>query len=370
LQIGFVDLIDAAPLIAAHERGFFADEGLRVVLRRQLGWGSVRDRLTFGDLDASHALLGMPLFSQLRRGGFLEPLVAVMNLGAGGDAITVSKRLIDAGVRNAASLARYARTLARGERLVFAHVFNCSMHHFLLREWLAAGGGIDPGRDVELRVFPPNQMAGHMARGHLDGFCAGEPWNTVAERDGVGRIVTLTTDVIPNHPEKVLATTARWARTNCAVLVALVRAVIRGCAFCNDPANGDALAEVLARPQYLAVRAEDVRTSLALRDGSAATAATTATAATAATAAAARSFAPAFTFPSKTHAAWMASQMARWGQLPSNADVRAIATTCAETTPYRAAAASLDLACPATDFPPMPLRNGAFEVPAEASVAS
>ena len=69
--------IDAAPLVAALELGYFADEGLNVVLERQIGWGNVRDKLAFGQLDASHAVLGMPL-AQRRPGasGSGEPLVA------------------------------------------------------------------------------------------------------------------------------------------------------------------------------------------------------------------------------------------------------------------------------------------------------
>src|SRR5262252_4159529 len=129
LRIGFLDLIDAAPLIVALEQGFFTDEGLSVVLERQLGWGNVRDRLTFGQLDAAHALVGMPLFSRIGRDWFLEPLVGLMNLGSGGNAITLSRRLIDAGVRSASSLAQYIERDPRHEVMVFAHVFSCSMHH-------------------------------------------------------------------------------------------------------------------------------------------------------------------------------------------------------------------------------------------------
>src|SRR5438270_12189319 len=73
LQIGFVPLIDAAPLIAAQLLGYFADEGLTVTLDRQIGWGNIRDKLTFGQLQAAHALLGMPLFSALGREWFSEP---------------------------------------------------------------------------------------------------------------------------------------------------------------------------------------------------------------------------------------------------------------------------------------------------------
>jgi ABC-type nitrate/sulfonate/bicarbonate transport system substrate-binding protein len=359
LRIGFLDLIDAAPLIVAHARGYFADEGLTVSLERQLGWGSIRDRLTFGQLDAAHALLGMPLFSHLRQDRFIEPLVAVMNLGAGGNAITLSKRLIDAGVRSAATLAEYIRATPSGAgRLVLAHVFSCSMHQYLLRDWLSAGG-VDPDRDVSLRAFPPSQLAKHLARGFLDGFCVGEPWNTVAQRAGAGRIVALTTDVLPAHPEKVLAVTRKWARAHADVLVPLIRAVLRGCAFCDDETNVDALVELLGRPEYVNAEPDVIRESLRLDRGSPRQRAGGGVART--TDWQARCFAPTATFPSKTHAAWMASQMIRWGQLPAATDVVAVASRCAETNAYRAAAASLHVACPASDFPPMALRSGAFD---------
>ncbi len=109
-------LTDAAPLLVAAEQGFFADEGLRVELHRQIGWGNVRDKLTFGQLDAAHALVGMPLLSGLGREPFAEPLVAVMNLGGGADAITLGRRLTDAGVATAADLAEWCRRRRAGDR--------------------------------------------------------------------------------------------------------------------------------------------------------------------------------------------------------------------------------------------------------------
>ena len=350
LRIGFLDLIDAAPLIVAAERGYFADEGLTVRLERQLGWGSIRDRLTFGQLDAAHALLGMPLFSHLRLDRFLEPLVAVMNLGAGGNAITLSRRLIDGGVRSASTLAEYVRGAPAGaERLILAHVFGCSMHHYLLRDGLAAGG-VDPDRDVSLRVFPPSQLASHVARGYLDGFCVGEPWNTVAERAGAGRVVAWTSDVMPSHPEKVLACTRKWARANEPVLVPLIRAILRGCTFCGDAQNLSALVEILGRPEYLSAEPDVIRQSLGLDDAK-----------KRGRGGPIRTFEPSSTFPSKTHAAWMASQMVRWGQLPRDTDVLAAAERCADAAAYRAAAASIGLPCPDSDFPAMTLRHGAYD---------
>src|SRR5882757_8583718 len=77
LRLGFVPLIDAAPLIAAAELGYFADEGLSVALERQIGWANVRDKLAFGHLDASHALLGLPLASVLQPEAQGEEMVGV-----------------------------------------------------------------------------------------------------------------------------------------------------------------------------------------------------------------------------------------------------------------------------------------------------
>jgi ABC-type nitrate/sulfonate/bicarbonate transport system substrate-binding protein len=179
LNIGFVPLLDAAPLIAAFELGYFADEGLSVVLERQIGWGNVRDKLTFGSLLASHALLGMPAASVLQQPRYPEPLVAILSLGSGGSAISVSQPLFDAGVQSGDALAAWVMRLARGHMPpLLAHVFDCSTHHYLLRDWLSKAQ-IDPDRYVRLCVLPPPQMVRQTANGYIDCFCVGEPWNTM-----------------------------------------------------------------------------------------------------------------------------------------------------------------------------------------------
>jgi ABC-type nitrate/sulfonate/bicarbonate transport system substrate-binding protein len=354
LRLGFVPLIDAAPLIAALELGFFAEEGLHVRLERQIGWGNVRDKLTYGHLDAAHALIGMPLLSVLGANWFAEPLVAVMNLGSGGDAITLSGRLAQAEITSAGLLAEWLHRSARRGRPVLAHVFSCSMHHYLLRDWLASAG-IDPDVDVSLAVLPPAQMASHMAKEHLDGFCVGEPWNTLAETEGSGAIVLATTEQLPAHPEKSLVVSRRWAAENHSLLPALIRAVLRACLFCDKESNYPALALMLAGRQYLDVSAEVIESSLNLgrtliqrrsrrrqptsdwhlRDMS-----------------------PRSTFPSGTYHLWLMGEMARWQHRSPPNDPVATATQCIDTGPYRAAAAALGIECPSDDFPPMRLRSG------------
>lgn len=355
VRLGFLPLTDAAPLIAAHELGYFREAGLNVSLERQIGWANVRDKLQYGHLDASHALLGMAVCSAMGAGQGAEPFVAVMSLSRGGNGVTLSRRLVDRGVTSAAMLARWAREARPSERIALAHVFGCSTHHYLLRDWLA-GGGVDPDADVRLCVIPPEQMAAHMASGHLDGFCAGEPWNTFASHNGVGSVVAATTDVLPDHPEKVLAVAPGWAARNGGLVTAMIRALLRAAAWCDAPANAAALAEMLADPKYVEVPAEVILKSL--RDGPM-------RAFPRGSFAPPRLFAPEATFPSATHAVWFARQMIRWGHAGAEVDPVAVARACTDSRFYRRAVDELrgslgvEIRCPADDFPPMALRNGA-----------
>src|ERR1700710_2852816 len=70
----------------------------------------------------------------------------------------------------------------------FAVVHAFSTHNLLLRYWLASGG-VDPDRDVETVVIPPENVVEALATGSIAGFCAGAPWGDIAEREKAGRIV-------------------------------------------------------------------------------------------------------------------------------------------------------------------------------------
>src|SRR6478752_1007612 len=82
LRVGFVPLTDAAPLIVAFETGLFKQHGLRVRLSRELGWATIRDKVIRRELDAAHAVAGMPFAARLGLGAIpCECLTAlVLNL--------------------------------------------------------------------------------------------------------------------------------------------------------------------------------------------------------------------------------------------------------------------------------------------------
>ena len=101
--------------------------------------------------------------------------------------------------------------------------FPFSTHNYHLRFWMAAGG-VDPDEDVRLVVLPPPYMVESLANRHVDGFCVGAPWNSVAVDLGIGYILHFVSEILSRAAEKVLAVRASWADENPDVLRRLVRA--------------------------------------------------------------------------------------------------------------------------------------------------
>ena len=187
LRLGFLALTDAAPLVVAQELGLFADHGLRVQLGREVGWATIRDKVAFGELDAAPAPAPMLWATQLGLGGAPMAVCTGLVLNLHGNAITLSERLWTAGVRDAATLRAEALSRRGEKKLTFGIVFPFSHHHLLLRQWLQAAR-LDPERDVRIAVVPPAQMFRNLAAGTLDGYCVGEPWNTLAVQEGIRSI--------------------------------------------------------------------------------------------------------------------------------------------------------------------------------------
>lgn len=336
MRIGFMRLIDAAPLVVAAANGYFDDEGVAVEIEREGGWMIVRDKLTYGLLDASHSLLGMSIMSQLGRSDFSEPMVAVMNLGSGGSTLVVSTELADLGVDCPQTLRKIIDSGRVGRKIICAHVSTFSMHHYLLRDWLARGG-IDPDHDVQLVQLKPILLADHMAKHYVDLFCVGEPWGSLAESRGWGRIALATTDIYPDHPEKVLLTTELRARQKADQLTRIICAIIRACAYCQAPEHRVALAELLSHKEYV-----DESQELIMHSLEAAHLGLEPVQRQRGLAWHFRSWQLEHCIPRVDHVVWFLEQMIRWGHLDAGADVSGIAARCVRTDLFARAAEGLE----------------------------
>jgi two-component system, oxyanion-binding sensor len=320
LRIGFIPLCDAAALLIAVDKGFCRDEGLDVELVREVSWSNVRDKLNIGLFDAAHLLAPVAIASSLGLGHVRVPIIAPFNLGINGNAITVSPELhaalkaapdgdIADPMVSAHALARVVAERKRKgqEPVTFGMTFPFSTHNYHLRFWMAAGG-VDPDEDVRLVVLPPPYMVDSLANKHVEGFCVGAPWNSVAVDLGIGFILHFVSDILACAAEKVLAVRSAWAQETPDTLAALVRAHGRAATFIEDVTNRDEVCALLASPNRIGGTAEVIRRTLDGRlkvspDG---TVRTSERYLRIGRAGAAR--------PDPVHAAWLYGQMIRWRQ--------------------------------------------------------
>lgn len=296
LTLGFLPLNDAAPLIVARDKGFFAAEGLDVELSREVSWATVRDKVAVGALDGAQMLAPLVLATTLGVGGEATAMTAPMALNRNGAAVTVSRRLDEVAGGDASGLARLiARRREEGaSQLTFAVVFPYSIHNYLLRDWMAEAG-IHPDRDVRLTVAPPARMTELLAGGVIEGFCAGEPWNAAAVAWGAGTVAARSSTLAPDALDKVFAVTRAWADTRPDELAALLRALLRGAAWAEAPGNRPELVSLLAGRENLDLAPDLIArglTDIAFQGGST-------------------------NIPTPARVSALVESMARWGHLPS-----------------------------------------------------
>ncbi|MDF3055993.1 MAG: nitrate transporter ATP-binding protein [Rariglobus sp.] len=261
LRIGFIALNDAAPIIVAHENGFFQKHGLNIELSREVGWASIRDKIIHRELDASHALGAMVISTNLGLNCLPCECLTAFVLNTNGNCITLSEDLWNRGVRDASTMrdeiirSRHERTYVFG--VVFAH----SSHRIHVCDWLRSAG-VDPEKDVRVVVVPPPQLFRNLAAGTIDGYCVGDPWNSLAVREKIGWCPAISPDLAPGHAEKVLMVRRDFAESRSGEHLAMVAALSEAAALCDDPAFRPELCNLLARREYMNVPARVIQASL------------------------------------------------------------------------------------------------------------
>ncbi|MCB1705468.1 MAG: ABC transporter substrate-binding protein [Halioglobus sp.] len=272
VNLGYLRLTDSAPVIMARELGLYASYDLDVELQREVSWANLRDKLVTGVIDAGQMLAPLPLSTSLGLGGLRADVITGLALSLNGNAITLSPSLsaaigalggdAETSARSTAeALGSWLRARGDSEQLTLASAHSFSCHTFLLQMWLRAGG-IDPQRDVRIIVLPPEQMVDSLSRGSIDGFCVGEPWNSIAVQYGVGAVQASGYQIWNNGIEKVLGVLASWHQHYPATHLRLRLALLESCQWLADPANRDEAARILAMPEYLDTPVSQVAPSL------------------------------------------------------------------------------------------------------------
>ena len=248
VRVGFMPLTDCASVVIASVMKFDEKYGIKIILSKEASWAAVRDKVVNGELDAAHVLYGLIYGVHLGIGGVKNDMSVLMTLNNNGQGITLSNHLRDKGVTDGETLKKLVDAEKRD--YTFAQTFPTGTHAMWLYYWLAANG-INPLSDVNSITVPPPQMVANMRVGNMDGFCAGEPWNSHAIYDRIGYTVATTQDIWKDHPEKVLGCTAEFVQKNPNTARALIMAVLDASKYLDVMASRSKAAEIIAGKSYV-----------------------------------------------------------------------------------------------------------------------
>ena len=322
LNVGFIPITCATPIIMAHPMGFYERQGLNVNVVKTAGWAVIRDMTMNGEYDAAHMLAPMPIAITMGAGANAIPYTMPAVENVNGQAITLAMKHKD------------RRNPADWKGFRFAMPFDYSMHNYLLRYYLAEAG-LDPDTDVSIRAVPPPEMVANLRADNIDGFLAPDPVNQRAVYDGVGFIHMLSKEIWDGHPCCGFAASRQFVETMPNTYAALLRAIMEATAYATEPANRSEIAAAIAPQEYLnqpQTVIEQVLTGTyadglgnVVRDP------------------ARVDFEP---FPWESFAIWIMTQMKRWGQVSGEIDYAGIAQQVYLATDARRLMQEVGLAAP------------------------
>ena len=324
LKIGFIAITCATPIILAAPMGFYAKHGLNVDIVRTAGWAVVRDKALNGEYDAAHMLSPMPLALTLGAGSGVVPFAVPAIENINGQAITLAMKHKD------------NRDPAKWKGMKFGIPFDYSMHNYLLRYYLAEAG-LDPDRDVQLRVIPPPEMVANLRAENIDGFLGPDPFNQRAVYDGVGFIHLLTRELWDGHPCCALGISQAMAKQAPNTFRALLQAIVDSIAYANQAEHRKDIADIVAGQNYLNQPPTVVEQALTgtYADGLGHVKNVPERV----------SFDP---FPYQSMAIWIMTQMKRWGQVKGDLAWNDVAKQVYLATDAAAAMQQAGLAVPAS----------------------
>ena len=238
LNIGFVPITCATPIIMAQPLGFYEKHGLSADVIKTAGWAVARDKSLNGEYDASHMLTPMPLAMTLGAGSTAEPYImpAVENIN--GQAIVLHNDHLE------------KRDPKQWKGFKFGVPFEYSMHNFLLRYYVAEHG-LDPDQDIQIRVVPPPEMVANLRAGNLDGYLSPDPFNQRAVWEKIGFIHILTKDIWEGHPCCAFASSRAFAVELPNTYGALLKAIVDATQYAAQAENRVEIAEAISPTNYL-----------------------------------------------------------------------------------------------------------------------
>ncbi len=238
VDIGFLPILCSTPLIMADPLGYYEEQGIKANLHKRAGWALVRDQMMNRELDATHFLAPMPLAISLGLGSAKQDMKVAAIQNTNGQALVMALKHAN------------NRDPRNWKGFTFAIPFEHSIHNYLLRYFLAEHG-LDPDKDVKLRLTTPPDMIANLKAGNIDGFFGPEPFNQRAVWDKAGYIHTLSRDIWLGHPCCSFGTSQSFINENPQTFLAMYRAIIKANVLGNEPSIRKDLSKLLSPAKYL-----------------------------------------------------------------------------------------------------------------------
>ncbi|AFY33861.1 CmpA/NrtA family ABC transporter substrate-binding protein [Calothrix sp. PCC 7507] len=266
IKLGYIPIIESAPLIIAKEKGLFAKYGMAdVELAKQASWGAARDNVEIGSagggIDGGQWQMPMPhLITEglITKGNQKIPMYVLAQLVTHGNGIAIASKHQGKGIGlQLASAKSLFSQLKSSTPFTAAFTFPHVNQDLWIRYWLAAGG-IDPDSEVKLLTVPAAQTVANMKTGTMDAFSTGDPWPYRIVKDKIGFLAALTAEIWKNHPEEYLAIRADWVDKNPKATKALLKAVIEAQQWLDNFDNRKEAAQILAGRNYFNLNSPDI----------------------------------------------------------------------------------------------------------------
>jgi bicarbonate transport system substrate-binding protein len=259
ISLGFVPILEAAPLVVGVEKGFFAKHGLDVKLSKQSSWSAARDNVVLGSggggIDGGQWQLPMPqmISEGAITNGKKVPMTILAMLMSQGNGIAAANTVrdgnlsIDLKTTSPSFFASFNKK--QGRKFRAAYSFPKANQDIWLRYWLAAGG-VNPNTDVELLTVPAPETLQGMKNGTMEAFSTGDPWPSRITKDNVGYLAATTAQIWKVHPEEYLAVRSDWVAKNPKAAVALLKGLIEAQMWLDKAENKDEAAEILSSRKW------------------------------------------------------------------------------------------------------------------------
>jgi len=237
VRIGYIGLTCEAPLFAAKEKGFFAEEGLEPEMVR-CEWATYKDALALGRYDVTHHLIMY----------FLKPIEQGMD-------VKLTAGVHRGCLRVQTSVKGDIHTVAdlRGKTI---GVPGMGTPPFMLATRALAAGGVDPSREVHWRVYPAGELGLALERGLVDAVGTSEPIGSLLLESGkVRNVVDQATDA-PYAEEYCCAVlvNGKFLAANPEATAAATRAILKAAKWVDE--NPRAAAFLAVEGRYVASKAE------------------------------------------------------------------------------------------------------------------